>query len=244
MIDRSRPFPVVSTRVGRTDLGPGTAVIDNETMMVVIRVGAEDRPVRVPLSGIDALEVTADELVVSLRDGARVALVSGSALELRDELALRCRILPELTRALRTMGSRRGRSGRRATAATDQERFFAPLLEAKRRTIRSGATSATTSFDAESLALEMDNAVRSFAATRHGTNPPARRALEAELVDLSEPLRDVLADLKAAADALRDDPDDLPQWRVWTTALRSTFETADRVWASLDGALDADARHA
>jgi hypothetical protein len=38
---------------------------------------------------------------------------------------------------------------------------------------------------------------------------------------------------------VRTAPEDLRRWRRWAAGLRSTFETADRVWLSLDAALDA-----
>ena len=48
-------------------------------------------------------------------------LTSDAAAQICDELLLRCRSLPELTRALRAFGSRRGHRSMRATAAADQE---------------------------------------------------------------------------------------------------------------------------
>jgi hypothetical protein len=45
-------------------------------------------------------------------------------------------------------------------------------------------------------------------------------------------LRDAARDASASSD-------DLKLWRAWARQLASTFEIADRVWLSLDTALDA-----
>ena len=47
-------------------------------------------------------------------------------------------------------------------------------------------------FDSRRLGALVDTAVREFAAARFATQAPARRALEAELFELIEPLRDGL----------------------------------------------------
>ena len=41
------------------------------------------------------------------------------------------------------------------------------------------------------------------------------------------------------ADIHTADVDDLTRWRAWAAQLTSTFETADRVWLSIDQTLDA-----
>jgi hypothetical protein len=241
MIDRSPPYVVTATRIGRTDLGPGTAVVDDDAIFVV-HTGAEQRPVRVPLSRIDSITVDDGTLLLFLHDGAQLALVMDAATQLSDELGLRCRTIPEMTHALRALGSRRGHHGRqggRAAAADEQRRFFGPLLEARRRALALTSLNAVAAFEPSLLAQAISAALGSFAAGRYASDPPARRALEAELVDLCEPLLDVLSGLSAAADEVRTAPEDLRRWRRWAAGLRSTFETADRVWLSLDAALDA-----
>ena len=237
MIDRSPPYAVTATRIGRTDLGPGTAVVDDDAIFVV-HSGAEQRPVRVPLSRIDSIVVENGALLLSLHDGPELALVMDAATQLSDELGVRCRAIPEMTHALRALGSRRGHRGGRATAADEQRQFFAPLLDARRRALALTSSNAMAAFDPDVLGQAITTALRSFAAERYGSDPPARRALEAELADLCEPLRDVLSGLSVAAAEVRTAPEDLRRWRSWAAYLRSTFETADRVWLSLDAALD------
>ena len=239
MIDRSRPFTLTSTRIGRTDLGPGTAMLDDDAILLVLRSAADGRSVRVPLSAIDGIAVDNGALTLSLRDGGYLSLVTDTPSELRDALGTHCRAIPELTRALRALGSRRGLRSGRPAAADEQRQFFAPLLNARREALASTATLAMSAFDPEPLERAIWCALQSFAAVRYGDNVSARRALEAELIDLAEPLRDVFEDLRASAAQVRIAPDDLRLWRIWRARVRATFETADRVWMSLDAALDA-----
>ncbi|MDB4873612.1 MAG: hypothetical protein JWM41_58 [Gemmatimonadetes bacterium] len=246
MMDRAHPpFHVTSTRIGRTDLGQGTAVIDDDAIVVVVRAAADERPVRVPLSAIDGITVEGNELTLSLRDGMRLVLGAEAVTELRDELVAHCRAIPELTRALRAFGSRRGHRSDRSTGPGEQQRFFAPLLEARRQAVNATTPDAAmAAFDPPSLDRAIVAALQAFATERYGENAPARRALEAELVDLAEPLQNALEALHRAAEDVGSDTDDLRLWRTWSAQLRATFETADRVWLSLDAALDATPWHA
>ena len=241
MIDRARgPVPLTATRVGRIDLGAATAAVDDETLTIVAQTTGDDAPVRVRLSNIDGVVSSEGQLAIALRDGTRLTLICESHTELHDDLLFRCRALPELTRTLRGFGSRRGSRGVRNTAHGDQQRFFAPLLDARRKAWGTREPAATiAAFDATVLAATFETILDAFATERHGDNGPARRALTAELVDLSEPLRDALEALGAAADQATAAIDDLRLWRMWAARLRATFETADRVWLSLDAALDA-----
>jgi len=47
-----------------------------------------------------------------------------------------------------------------------------------------------------------------------------------------------LESLEEAAAAATESIDDLRLWRAWSSQLRATFETADRVWLLLDIALE------
>jgi hypothetical protein len=149
-------------------------------------------------------------------------------------------VLPELTRTLRTFGSRRGQRGRRPNAASDQQRFFAPLVDARRVASKSPSAAETISaFESAALTRALDEAVRKFANERFAQNGPARRALEAELVDSAEPLHSALLTLGERASEARDEADAIRAWRAWALSLRNVFEAADRVWVALDEALDA-----
>lgn len=230
---------VVATRLGRTELGETTVAIDEDSLNVTAGDPTAERNIRVPLSAVDAIVLNEGEVVVQLRDGRSITFLAHVAPELREYILGRCRTLPELTHALRAFGSRRGHRSTRATAASDQRRFFAPLLDARRQAVSAGTPGAAmASFDADVLAAAFASELRGFAAERYADHPPARRALEAELTDLSEPLHAALDSLRVAAIAAAASDDDLRLWRAWAGQLSATFEIADRVWLSLDVALD------
>src|SRR5262245_7373124 len=113
--------------------------------------------------------------------------------------------LPELTLSLRSFGSRRGQSDTDAALAVghDQERFFAPLLDARRRAAEAhSAEEVLAAFDARRLTAALDAAVRAFAAERSAGRPAAQRALEAELLEIVESLRDALQQLREDSEQL------------------------------------------
>ena len=241
MADRTRaPIAISALRIGRTDLGDGNLMIDDEAITIALRAPANDRRIRIALVSVDRVELSKSDIELSIRDGTQLTLVCDSPSGFRDELLLRCHALPEVTRALRAFGSRRGQRGMRAAAPVDQQKFFAPLLEARRTAGGAGApTAVIASFDAAKLIEAIGNVVSAFAAERYAEKGPAQRAFEAELTDLAEPLLVSLQALGDAAVRATESIDDLRLWRVWAAQLRATFEVADRVWLSLDTALDA-----
>jgi hypothetical protein len=243
MADTPRGTIAVSAaRVGRADLGEATATVDDDVLTVIARPGGAERLLRIPISAIDGLAIDGDDVVVSVRDGRQVALTSGDAAKLHHEIVTRCFVLPELTRTLRTFGSRRGQRGRRPNAAADQQRFFAPLVDARRVASKSPPPSAgetIAAFESAALTRALDEALRKFANERFGQNGPLRRALEAELGDSAEPLQAALRTLGERASEAREQADEIRAWRAWAISLRNVFEAADRVWVTLDEALDA-----
>jgi hypothetical protein len=145
--------------------------------------------------------------------------------------------LPELTLALRALGSPRSRRG----DGQEHERFFGPLLEARRAAARSiDLESAVAAFDAVRLRASLDKTIRAIAADRAASGrPPARRALEARLLERVEPLRQALAELGERSNALlaSDETGRGDAWRRWAEQLRVVFACADRCWPVLDAAL-------
>jgi hypothetical protein len=224
------------------NLGAGSVAVDDDAITVVLSASPDDRPFRVPLSAVDAVVIDGAEVALAIDDGTRLALIVDGAngvSELREEIIARCRAIPEMTRALRAFGSRRGHGSARASGPGEQQRFFAPLLHARRVAIASSEPLvALRAFDAETLARAIAAAIESFAVERHGENGPARRALEAELVDLTESLREELVTLGQLAGDAKAAADDLKRWRAWADQLRRTFEIADRAWLAVDSALD------
>ena len=244
MGDRTHgPVPISSLRIGRTDVGAATAMLDDDGLTLSVRVEHEERLLRLRFATIDKVHVAGDEIDLVVRDGRHVMLAASPAL--RNELLGRCRSIPELTRTLRAFGSSRARrTGGRSTDASEQQRFFAPLLDARRAAGGAEGNTAIRAFSGVLLADALTKTLKQFAADRQPETGPARRALEAELVDASEPLFDALTALRESADAAIASAEDLRAWRVWSAQLRTTFETADRVWMALDAALDAAHRQA
>lgn len=237
MVDRARgPIQVGALRIGRTEVGAATALLDDDALTLVRAMESEERPIRLRLSSIDSLHGSGDEIDLVLRDGTHVTIVSPES-GLRDDLLDRCRSIPELTRNLRVFGSSRRRAVR-PMDATEQQRFFAPLLEARRTASNAEGAAAVAAFNGSALMAALEGTLKQFAADRHAEAGPQRRALEAELIDASEPLFDALRALRESAKAATAAADDLRIWRAWSSQLRATFETADRVWVAVDAALD------
>jgi hypothetical protein len=239
------PMPITSLRVGRSDVGAATVAVDDDGLTINVRIEGEERALRLRFSSIDVVHVADDDVDIVVRDGRHVLFTAPA--DLRDELFDRSRALPELTRTLRAFGSSRGRRvapGGRTTDAAEQQRFFAPFLEARRSAGGSGGEVALTAFSGGTLADALTKTLQQFAAERQPEPGPARRALEAELVDASEPLFAALTRLRELADEAVAATQDLRLWRAWSAQLRTTFETADRVWMSLDDALDVAHRQA
>lgn len=242
MIDRSREIvDLLAVHLADLDLGPCTAMVDSDALTVV-GADAEDRRVRLPLSTIDSVAVREDELTLGLRDGATVRLAMAGASDFADHVLAHCCTLPELTRTLRAFGSRRGQRMSRRTGAAEQQRFFGPLVEARRSAARGGSASpfdAIECFDAAAIEAAINATLAQFAMERYGESGPARRALEAELTELAEPLYMTLVRLGETAVIARQANGDLRAWRAWCGALKRVFEAADRAWVALDAALDA-----
>jgi hypothetical protein len=155
--------------------------------------------------------------------------------------------LPEVTRGLRGLGSRRGSPG------SDHDRFFAPLLAPLRRAREAAERAApgwpraaafAGAFDPPRMAAELRDTLAALATERWPESAPDRRALEAELHDLAEETLEGLDTLGAGTARLRDADDDETRegaWRAWRTALVRAFAAADRCWLAALPAL-ADSR--
>jgi len=239
MPDRSSaPIALTALRIGRTDLGRGNLAIHDEGIMLSVQASPNDRPIRIGYSMVNAIEAADKTVSLTLRDGTRVLMACSVAPRLREELLFRARSIPEVTRTLRAFGSSRGLL-KRAESASDQQKFFAPLLEARRQAgDASAAPAVLAAFNAPSLAQAIAQAITEFVAERFTQAGPERRALEAVLTDLAEPLIISLHALSSAAERANASIDDLHLWRQWCAQLRETFEVADRVWSTLDSALD------
>jgi hypothetical protein len=149
--------------------------------------------------------------------------------------------LPELTLSLRSFGSRRRLPNDTGARQDDQERFFGPLLEG-RRAASSAVTRAevVAAFDGQRVTALIDSELRAFASERFATRAPARRAFEAELFEIVEPLHDALLVLRSLGEMLTIGQDSAAhgeQWMLWLAQLRVVFRIADSSWPPLCDAL-------
>jgi len=144
--------------------------------------------------------------------------------------------LPEFTRTMHGLGSRRGHPG------PDHDRFFAGLLAARRAA--EGFVepeSRLAAFDSQRLTRALTTLLGELANERFAESPPDRRALEAELLEYAEPVFAALEALQEAAEQVRASatPVRLARWRRWTWATQRVFDEADRCWIAVLPALSA-----
>ena len=176
-------------------------------------------------SGVLTLYVARDTVELS----GHAALHSLGAGIMETALAL-----PELTRTMHGLGSRRGRPG------VEHDRFFAGLLAARRSA--EGFTepeSRLAAFDPRRLTQSINTLFAELAAERFPESAPDRRALEAELLEYAERLHLAIDALGSAADDVRtgNNAVRLARWRDWTRAAQRVFEEADRCWIAVLPAL-------
>jgi len=220
---------------GQDLAGEAAASVDDEAVRLERPAGT----VRLPLERLDGARYAVGTLELFVTRGDVVTLGGSPALAaLALELDRRAMAMPELTRSLRGLGSPR------ASPGEDHDRYFGPLLAARREAeSAAGPERARAAFDASALRAAMAQRIHEMAAERHPADPPERRALDAELSELAEPLIAAFGVLERAQDGLAasDDGERYARWRAWAAALRNVFETADEVWLSLVHVLAADA---
>jgi hypothetical protein len=189
---------------------------------------------RVPFSELSGVALKGGALVLYGATGS-VTITSNYALAgLWRELLDRACAVPELARGARTVGSRRG--GDPAT----QARFFAPLLDARRRAeLQETIEGKAKAFDGREIAASIDGILQAMARARWPQDLPEQRALGAELEECCEPLFSACETLARAADDWFETPDEerLEAWRVWIAAAARLFEAADRSWGQMTIAL-------
>lgn len=138
--------------------------------------------------------------------------------------------MPEMTRGLRGLG----RSG--GDSAIAQQRFFEPLLLARRALQEAQAPEfRVRKFEPAEMIAKLRTTTLELAAHVYPESPPDRRALEAEFEDYLEPLVESLEALrKEAAFVESSEPHQrFTAWREWTRQLRRVFMEADRSWAQI-----------
>jgi hypothetical protein len=231
------PLPVSAWAMwkGAEVTGNGTLALAGD--VVTIEVSAADyrtRPTRIDLAlaALDGARPDPDLLTLYPHSGDVIELrpAPGKVAQLaalgRQLVSAGC-VIPELTVQLRGMGSSRAQPG------AEHDRFFQALLTARTAAARaSEPMHRLGAVDPAALDASLTRVTRELAAARFPKHPPERRALEAELSDLAEPVLISIGALAEAARAVREASDDLVfvRWRAWAAAYRAVFVAADRCW--------------
>lgn len=228
------------------------AVLEFDGPTITI-VWARAAPWRLSLEGIDGVTVDARQLTLYLRSGDVLELRSSDVRDVLSErdgegadsdallkwgtqLIERATTMPEVTRGLRALGSRRGPLGAKHDA------WFAPLLNARRAVAGvSDALRQAALLDAHHLAGAMRTVMTELAVIQAPSDAAVQRAIEAVLEEEAEPLFSALARLAVEAAALQGGALDtrLRDWRSWVDALRAVYEAADAAWVRSADVLDA-----
>jgi hypothetical protein len=184
-------------------------------------------PWRLSSSGIDGLAVSPLSLTVYLV-GNDVLELSGDE-QLRAlglQLLDRACAIPELTRGLKSLGSARG------TPAAAHDRWFAPLLTARRSVEGvSDPTRQVMLLDAGVLAGECTRAIADIAEAA-SSGAAEQRAIEAALEEAAGPVFDAIDMMGVAGEALRGGALDtrIADWRCWVDTVRAVYAAADDAW--------------
>jgi hypothetical protein len=208
--------------------GAGTATLTAD--VVLIAAGASR--LAVPIEHLDGAHVEPARLSLFHRSGDVIEITGAEVVELGHEIIAHACDVPELTVPLRALGSARARPG------ADHDKFFGPFLAARRAAARAtNPESRLAAVDPKALASGVGTVVRELAAERYPKQPAERRAMEAELADLAEPVVRSLDALAAAADTARVASDDtrFVRWREWAGAYRDVFRAADQCWLAAIG---------
>jgi hypothetical protein len=208
----------------------GTVRLIDDVLSIVV----EDREYKARFDRIDG--VVWEAAILTLHVGRDVVELSGhpGLQPLGAQILETALTLPEFTRTMRGLGSRRG------TVGADHDRFFGQLLAARRAAQDfAEPESRLTVFDARRLSQALTTLLGELASERYPESGPDRRALEAELLDHAERMFAALETLGEAADQVRASTaaSRLARWRVWTLSAQRLFEEADRCWFAIMPAL-------
>jgi hypothetical protein len=232
-------YALTMAMLGGRKLGPATALVDEDILRVLLLdAPGGEKAVQIRYDMIDGAGLSDGSVVITCRDGRGFVATTSEAAAFRQNVLAACRALPEVTRALRALGSRRETGGGRRNPGDREGRFFAPFISARRASMDArDARSVISAFDSRELLRSLSATLTVFARESAGGMPPRQRALEAELADGVEQLEAALDRLgELAADAARD-VDDLGRWRSWAAGVQRVFEAADRAWVTIEHAL-------
>lgn len=231
MADTHRiPARVHGTVRGGVIDADGAVRLYDDTVSILL----EDREHGVRIDRLDG--VVWESPTLRLHIGRDVLELSGhpGLQPLGNQIIAAALALPEFTRTMRSLGTRRGDIG------MEHDRFFSGLLAARRAA--EGFVepeSRLAAFDPRRLSQSLTTLLGELAAERFPESAPDRRALEAELTEYAERVYVALDALGEAAEQVRvsASPGRLAQWRNWTRAAQRVFDEADRCWMAVLPAL-------
>lgn len=234
--DHDVSFRLVSATLGGVLLGPGTALVDEDVLRILLLdPPSSEKALQFSYDAIVGVAMGAGSIIVSLRDTRGLVATTNEPSALRARLLGACRSLPEVTRALRALGSRRRVGGTRRHPSDKEARFFGPLIAARRASMDArDAAGVIAAFEPRKLATQLSSVIVEFAAEQGAGHPARRRALEAELGDAVEGLSVALTGLDELAARGSSDVDDLARWRSWAAGVQHVFEIADRSWIVIE----------
>jgi hypothetical protein len=232
-------FALTMTAFGGRKLGPATALVDEDVLRILLLDAAgADKAMQIRYDTIDGVGMNDGSIVITCRDGRGLVATTDDAAGFRQGVLAACRALPEVTRALRALGSRRGSGGGRRNPGDREGRFFAPFISARRASMDArDARAVISAFDPKELLRSLTATLTVFARESAAGHPARQRALEAELADGVEQLESSLARLQELASDAAQDVDDLGRWRAWASGVQRVFEAADRAWVAIEPAL-------
>lgn len=236
MREQGGTFPLTMATLGGMRLGPGTALVDEDVLRLLLAESPDgEKALQFRYDAIIGVGLSDGSVVVSCRDGRGLIAALPDATAFRQGVLAACRALPEVTRALRALGSRRGVGGARRNPTDREGRFFAPFIRARRASMDArDAASVIRAFEPRELARSVAHTILAFASDLSAGHPARKRAMEAELDDAVQPLADALDRLRDLAALASSDVDDLGRWRSWAGGVQRVFDAADKSWVAIE----------
>lgn len=187
---------------------------------------------RVAFAVLDGVHMHGEKAHLYLHDGdvLELTLHEESSRALLRRAIDAAFVMPELTRSLRAFGGAYGES------ETAHDRWFAPLLAARRHVVGiSDPMRQLALFDIDRVGAELSRALTELAVQRTGGDARRARALEAILEENTATVREALARVALAATTLDGSAPDsqLGDWRRWVSALRGLYSAADAAWPDI-----------
>jgi hypothetical protein len=207
-------------------IGPGVLRLTSEELVLGANVGGA---LRTKYEDVHGGGWRTGTLTIHGQSGKAVIESSRGLDHAWAQLIERACVLPEMARAHRLLGSRRGGS------ANAQAKLLAPLLQARKRVEEARDLDARVeALEARALRERVSSALENIARDAYPSSHPDRRGLEAELGEALMPFFAGLDALDVAARHFRSAPEAIRfvAWRRWVATVSNAFILADSGWAS------------